>query len=364
MTATLAAPLTLTRGPAMRNRMMLAPLTNQQSHADGTLSDDEFHWLEMRSQGGFAVTMTCAAHVQPSGQGFPGQLGIWSDAHLPGLTRLAAAINANHSISSVQIQHSGMRATRDVIGEAPRAPYADAETGARALTTGEVEQLVEDFILAGLRAETAGFQGVELHGAHGYMLCEFLDTNNTQRSDRYGGSLENRSRILFEIINGLRARAGADFQIGVRLSPERFGIALNEAKALAQQVMTCGKVDYLDMSLWDVFKAPEGPADGETTYAGTSLIDHFTSLDRGRCRLGVAGKLTSAARAQSCLDRGADFVLIGRGAIVNHDFANGAAANLAFEADRLPVARAHLKAEGLGPAFIDYMAGWKGFVEN
>src|SRR6056297_2478769 len=85
-------PLTFARGPAMKNRFMLAPLTNSQSHADGRLSDDEFNWLLMRARGGFGLTMTCAAHVQAAGQGFPGQLGIFGDQHLPGLSRLAAAL--------------------------------------------------------------------------------------------------------------------------------------------------------------------------------------------------------------------------------------------------------------------------------
>ena len=88
----LSSPMTLSRGPAWRNRFMLAPLTNLQSHADGRLSDDEFHWLTMRAAGGFGQVMTCAAHVQRQGQGFPGQLGVFSDDHLPGLTRLAGAI--------------------------------------------------------------------------------------------------------------------------------------------------------------------------------------------------------------------------------------------------------------------------------
>src|ERR1700678_3526412 len=83
-------PLSFVRGPAMKNRFMLAPLTNTQSHADGTLSDEEFRWLTMRAEGGFGLTMTCAEHVQAHGQGFPGQLGIFSDAHIPNLTRLAS----------------------------------------------------------------------------------------------------------------------------------------------------------------------------------------------------------------------------------------------------------------------------------
>lgn len=354
----LADPLPLARGPAMRNRLMLAPLTNMQSHADGTLSDDEYRWLTMRAEGGFALTMTCAAHVQRGGQAFPGQLGIFDDKHIPGLARLARTINGFGSLSSVQLHHGGLRAMPDLSGEPRVAPWDDAASGARALTTGEVEALAEDFILAGLRAEAAGFHGVELHGAHGYLLCAFLDEGANQRTDRYGGNAENRARIFFEILDGLRTRANPAFQIGVRLSPERFGITLAESTALAARMLADPRIDYLDMSLWDSFKAPV-----EEAYAGTQLIDHFTALPRGACRLGVAGKIMTAATAQAALDRGADYVLIGRGAILHHDFAARAIADPGFTAAPRPVTRAHLEAEGLGPAFIDYMAtAWNNFV--
>ena len=230
-------PMTFRRGPAMKNRMMLAPLTNQQSHADGTLSDDEFKWLVKRAEGGFGLTMTCAAHVQRVGQGFPGQLGIWDDKHIPGLTRLAAAIKANGSRSSVQLHHAGLRSPKDLIGEAPVAPSDDAESGARALSLAEVERLRDDFIAAALRAENAGFDGVELHGAHGYILCAFNSPGTNRREDHYGGSPENRARLLSEIIDGVRARCRTDFTLGVRLSPERFGLKLGEQRDLAEKLL-------------------------------------------------------------------------------------------------------------------------------
>jgi 2,4-dienoyl-CoA reductase-like NADH-dependent reductase (Old Yellow Enzyme family) len=352
--------LTLPRGPAMANRFMLAPLTNWQSNADGSLADAEYHWLTMRARGGFAVTMTCAAHVQRGGQGFPGQLGVWSDAHLPGLQRLAAGIHAGGGGSSLQIQHSGRRSDPKLTGEQPVCPWDDAETGARALSTAEVEQLVEDFITAAVRAERAGFQGVELHGAHGYLLAQFLDAEHNQRSDRYGGSVENRCRVLHEIITGVRARTAPSFQLGLRLSPERFGITMPESLALATQVLAGGQLDYLDMSLWDCFKPPQDPA-----YADRPLIDHFAALPRGTTRLGVAGKIMDAATAQRCLEHGADFVLIGRGAMLHHDFARRALADPAFRCVERPVTRAYLEQEGLGPAFIGYVAStWKNFVSD
>jgi 2,4-dienoyl-CoA reductase-like NADH-dependent reductase (Old Yellow Enzyme family) len=350
-------PISFAHGPAMKNRFMLAPLTNCQSHPDGRLSDEEFDWLTYRATGGFGLVMTCAAHVQPSGQGFPGQLGIFSDDHLPGLTRLAAGIKAGGALSAVQLHHAGIRSPKDLIGQTPVGPSDDAEFGARALSLGEVEQLVEDFIAAAVRAERAGFDGVELHGAHGYILCAFQSPGTNQRTDRYGGSAENRARIVFEIIDGIRARTGPGFQLGFRLSPERFGLRFAEQRDLAGRLLADGRIDYLDLSLWDVFKAPV-----ETDYAHKPLIDWFTDLPRGETRVGVAGKLMSADDCRRALGHGADFVLLGRAAILNHDFPRRVAADPAFRATATPVSRAYLAAERLSPLFIDYMNNWKGFV--
>src|ERR1700755_2402963 len=111
-TAKLFEPMSFAHGPAMKNRFMLAPLTNLQSHPDGRLSDDEFRWLTYRAKGGFGLTMTCAAHVQAVGQGFPGQLGVFSDIHLEGLTRLATAIRAAGSLAAVQLHHAGNRSPK------------------------------------------------------------------------------------------------------------------------------------------------------------------------------------------------------------------------------------------------------------
>ena len=160
-------------GLSMPNRFMLAPMTNSQSHADGRLSDEEFHWLTMRAKGGFGITMTCAAHVQAIGQGFPGQLGIFADLHLEGHKRLAAAINAEGVLSVIQLHHAGLRSPSRLIGQAPVSPSGDEGMGARALSHAEVCQLRDDFIMAALRAQWAGYHGVEIHGAHGYVLTSF-----------------------------------------------------------------------------------------------------------------------------------------------------------------------------------------------
>lgn len=353
----LAAPLTLAHGPAMANRFALAPLTNMQSHDDGTLGDDEYDWLTKRAAGGFAMVLTCAAHVSAAGKAFHGQLGIWSDAHLPGLTRLVAGLTAPGALAAVQLHHGGRRAAES--GMQPVCPWDDAETGARALGTGEVEQVIEDFVAAAVRAERAGFSGAEVHAAHGYLVGQFLDGEHNHRTDGYGGSLEHRSRVLFAIIDGIRERCGPDFQLGVRISPERFGIKLAEAQRTAERIMQCGKVDYLDLSLWDCFKEPNEPA-----YAGRRLIDLFTGLPRAGCRLGVAGHLMDGPTTAACLEAGADFVMIGRGAILHHDFPRRVMADAAFAAVPRPVSRDYLRSEGVGPRFMDYLATWDGFVAD
>jgi 2,4-dienoyl-CoA reductase-like NADH-dependent reductase (Old Yellow Enzyme family) len=301
--------------------------------------------------------MTCAAHVQAVGQGFPGQLGVFGDQHVAGLTRLATAIKAEGSVAALQLHHAGNRSPKDLVGQ-PVCPSDDPETGARGLSTAEVEQLVEDFVAAAVRADRAGFDGVEIHGAHGYVLAQFLSPEVNRREDRYGGSVENRARIVFEIIDGVRNRCRPDFQLGLRLSPERFGLKLAEIVEVARRVMADGKIDYLDMSLWDVFKEPV-----EEAFKGRSLMSYFAELPRGQVRLGVAGKVTSPAIARQMLEGGADYVLIGRAAILHHDFPERARRDPDFTPVALPVTREYLANEGLGPAFVGYMSTWPGFVE-
>ncbi|MBV8592922.1 MAG: NADH:flavin oxidoreductase [Caulobacteraceae bacterium] len=351
-------PLTLTRGPTWRNRFMLAPLTNSQSLADGRLSEDEFRWLTYRAEGGFGLVMTCAAHVQRVGQGFPGQLGVFGDEHLEGLTRLADAIRADGAVSAVQLHHAGIRAPEALTGEAPHGPSDHADTGARALLEGEVEALVEDFVAAAVRAERAGFDGVELHGAHSYILCGFLSPELNRRTDRYGGSLENRARVLVEVIAGIRGRTRPDFQLGLRLSAERFGLRLAEQREVASWMMASGDLDYLDLSLWDVFGTPQEPE-----FADRPLIDWFTDLPRHGTRVGVAGKLMDGAAVRRVLEHGADFPILGRAAILHHDFPIRLRDDPGFASITTPIPAEHLAAERLSPAFIHYMSSaFKGFV--
>ena len=353
------SPVTFRHGPAMANRLMLAPLTNQQSNDDGTLSDDEHKWLTMRALGGFGLTMTCAASVQKIGRGFSGQLGAHDDVHIAGLTRLACDVKTAGSLAIVQLHHAGNRSPRDLIGADPVCPSDDAETGARAMSNDEVHEMIGAFVAAAVRCESAGFDGVELHGAHGYLLCQFLSSELNRRDDEFGGSLENRSRPLFAIIEGIRRECGPDFHLAVRLSPERFGMKIDEICDVYARLVAEGNVDMIDMSLWDCTKTAFDPS-----HSDRRLVDIFAGLDRRDVRLAVAGKLYAAADVRTVLEAGADIAAIGRAAVTNHDFPRGLRDADEFAMRPLPVSADVLRAEGLSDGFIGYMRNWKGFVAD
>ena len=301
--------------------------------------------------------MTCAAHVQAVGQGFPGQLGIFSDDHLEGLSKLASGIKSENSLAVVQLHHAGMRSPEDLIGQAPVCPSDHTDTNSVGLSSEGVKELIEDFICGAERAEKAGFDGVEIHGAHGYILAQFLSGSINQRQDEFGGCIENRMRPITEIIDGIRARCRPDFLLGLRLSPERFDVHLPDIVEVAKNVLSAGKIDFLDMSLWDSFKEPEDQA-----FKGRTLLSYFTELKRGNVALGIAGKLRNPKEVNQAMAADIDFVMLGRAAILHHDFPRQMKIDPNFTPIKNPVSADHLRKEGLGEAFITYMSGWKGFV--
>ena len=186
-------------GHVVRNRSVLAAMTNKQSHADGTLSDEEINWLVKRAEGGFGIITTAATHVVPEGQGWDGEMGVWGDHQLPGLTRMADEIETWRDILGTDFPRWNALSPAPHIGPTRLRkvnPTNDSENGeTRALEESEIEDLIDAFAMAAARCEKAGFDGVEIHGAHGYLICQFLGTETNRRDDRWGGSLENRARF-------------------------------------------------------------------------------------------------------------------------------------------------------------------------
>ncbi|WP_440067045.1 NADH:flavin oxidoreductase [Tenacibaculum discolor] len=352
-------PLQFSCGATMKNKFMLAPMTNTQSFENGQLSDEEFHWLTMRAEGQFGMVMTCASHVQENGKGFPGQLGIFSDEQIPGHTKLTKSIKSYGSLAVIQLHHAGMRSPSELIDGLPVCPSKNEKHNARELSLDEIYELKNNFVKAANRAKKCGYDGVEVHGAHGYILTQFLSSEINKRTDQYGGSLVNRSRLLFEIINEIRSTCGADFLIGVRLSPERFGMDILEIKEICKRLVTENKIDFIDLSLWDVFKYPE-----QKDFQNKTLLEHFTELDYKNVLVTVAGKINSSENVTKILNTGIDFVCIGRSGILHHDFPVQVIKDPSFKSIETPVSKDYLINEGLSDTFINYMRRWPNFVKD
>lgn len=359
----LSSPLRLRNGALVRNRVWLAPMTNQQSHLDGSLSDAEQRWLEMRADGGFGVVETCASHVARDGQAWEGELGIFDDALLPGLTRLASSLRARGAMSLVQLFHGGVRASSKLTGEQVWSASTWTEDtpnfeAPRAGTEDDILRTIAAFADAARRAERAGFDGVELHGAHGYLLCQFLSVTMNRRDDRWGGAaFEDRARLLRESVRAVRAVVSKGFVVGVRISPEDFGNArgldLDESLELAKWLVADG-IDFLHLSLWDAARNTVKRPD-------VHAVPLFRAVVSPEVPLVVAGTVWTREEGESVLARGADAIALGRSAIANPDWPLRIA-EPAWEPRRPPLTRAELGARGLSPAFAEYMTRWKGFV--
>ena len=349
-------PLTLLHGSPMRNRFMLAPLTNQQSEFNGKASEYDQFWMQQLSQGGYSLIQTCATHVEAKGIAFARQLGIFSDEHLPGLTQIATTIREGGALSAVQLHHAGHRAN-PLLGGIPSPASSFTVPGVNAISTEEVERIRDSFITAAKRAEQAGFDGVAVHGAFGWILSEFMSPYLNDRTDKYGGSLENRARLTIEVIEGIRKACGPDFQIGWRLSIERYGLVLEELREITAEILDKEMIDYLDLALWDSAQIVQ-----EGSFRGKTMLSVFTELPRKGVRLGVAGKIMTAQRAGELLGEGADFVLIARAGILQRDFPLQVEANPFYESPKTPVPAEYLRQRGLSERFINHLRGWQTFV--
>ena len=352
----LFAPLELRKGIIAKNRVWLAPLTNQQSHHDGTLGDDELAFLAARAEGGFGLIETCAAYVANDGKAWPGELGVHDNAMGPGLTRLAARMHEAGGLAQVQLFHGGLRAVPEVSGQPAwsASAYSDATLSARAATNDDIASVIDAFAAAAQRCARAGFDSVELHGAHGYLLSQFLSTSYNQRTDQWGGSLANRARLIREVTRAVKA-AAPTLVLGVRLSPEDFGQAkgldLDETLQVAQWLVEDG-MNLLHLSLWQSALNTTKRPDAHATTLFRSAVGPAT-------RIVVAGKIWTLAEGEAQLEHGADAIALGRAAIANPDWPQRAVLGTIKYP---PLTAAELQQRGLSATFISYMTKFKGFV--
>ncbi|WP_167737358.1 oxidoreductase [Sphingomonas parva] len=341
-------PLRLASGHVLRNRLMFAPLTTQQSLADGRVSREDRHWLAMRAQGGFGLVLTAAAAVTADSRAFRGQYGTYSDAFLPGMTGLAHAVKRHGAIALVQLQHGGGRSLRTAGGALAPSPTP----AARAANRGDLAEVIDAFASGAERSVRAGFHGVQVHAAYGFLLAQFLDPQANRRTDAYGGSLDNRARLLREVLAAIRTRTPSA-ALSVRLNFRDRGLRPDEMLALAGELLVDGAVDHLDLVV-------EHPAVFEEMEAARPTW--LRTLNRRRGVLGLTGGFSSARSIEAALESGADLVGIGTAAVLHPDLPKQLLAHPGFRSRTLPATADYLAERGVSPPFLDYLADWPGFV--
>jgi 2,4-dienoyl-CoA reductase-like NADH-dependent reductase (Old Yellow Enzyme family) len=366
-TATLRQPLTLRCGQALKNRLALAPLTNTQSDDDGTLGAIEARWLTRRARGGFGLVETCAAFVDFGGKGFDGQLGVHDDVHAAATAGLARDIAAAAACGVVQLVHGGARAPSRLTGRQPVAPSAFLEESPgfeapRALSADEIVAVRDAFIAAAVRVQRAGFDGVELHAAHGYLLSQFLSRTMNTRDDVWGGDLEGRLRLLVEIARGVRAACGPAFVVGVRLSPEDRGFArgidLDDSLEAARRVAADdgGAVDFVHISLWDGRAMTKKRPDQHPARLFRDALPSSVAVV-------AAGGVWTVDDAHALMGHGADVVAVGRAAILDPDWVQHVVVE-GRDPVRGPLTPAQLEAVDVSPGFVQYLRRFPGVVAD
>jgi 2,4-dienoyl-CoA reductase-like NADH-dependent reductase (Old Yellow Enzyme family) len=325
MADSLFSPLTL-RGITLANRIVVSPMC-EYSSADGFANDWHLVHLGSRAVGGAALVFTEAAAVVPEGRISPRDLGIWKDEHIQPLARLTSFIREHGSVPGMQLAHAGRKASTAVPWEggepigvaqggwspilAPSAiPFAEGYQTPAALDTAGIRRVVTAFADAARRALEAGFQIIELHGAHGYLINEFLSPFSNTRTDEYGGSFENRTRILREIIDAVRVVWPERLPIFLRISATEWtegGWDIEHSIELARMVAPLG-VDLIDCSSGGNIpkvRIPIGP--------GYQVpLAERVRRDSG-VLTGAVGLITSAPQADEIIRSGkADVVLLAR----------------------------------------------------
>jgi len=349
-------------GLTTSNRTVLAAMTNKQSHADGRVSEDEIRWLEARSKGGFGIVTTAATHVLEDGQGWEGEFGTWSDHHLDGLRRLASSIKRHGAIGLAQLFHGGMRAPEHLTGHQPKSASINSlgvgKGNSRTMTEEEIHEAIEAFGKAAERCEQAGFHGVELHGAHGYLIAQFLGAGTNKRTDAWGGDQTARTQFLEAIVKEVRKRTTPNFLVGVRLSPELDSCGMSLEDSL-HTLHLCGSMalDFLHVSCWDIDKT--GVFNGEERPFTSIFREHLPSA----MPLMTTGGIWTGDDAKKAMHQGGDFVGVARAGIAHPSWPAYLAAG-SEEPSRPPFTEEWLSEASLNATFIAYMRRWDGFVSD
>jgi 2,4-dienoyl-CoA reductase-like NADH-dependent reductase (Old Yellow Enzyme family)/siroheme synthase (precorrin-2 oxidase/ferrochelatase) len=321
------------------NRLVLASMDDNMADREGRVTDQKIAWFRRKAQGGVGWIQTGYTYVTRRGRGCTYfQMGIYDDALVPGLRKLTDAVHEYDVRIGIQIAHAGRQTTHHYLnGLQPEAPSPVpepllGETPAE-LTQERIAEIIDEFARGAVRGREAGFDLVEIHGAHGYLQHSFVSPLSNLRTDEYGGSLENRARFCVETVRALRAALGSDFTLGYRISCDEFvegGFTIEDVCRVVPMLEDAG-IDYINVSggSYESVKmmiAPMGVGPGQ--------LEPYAARVKQVARVPVlsSGRYNSPELAERVLESGsADFVVVGRALIADPDFPNKARAGRAAD---------------------------------
>jgi 2,4-dienoyl-CoA reductase-like NADH-dependent reductase (Old Yellow Enzyme family) len=303
----------------LKNRIVFPPVVCfHYAGSDGIVVDRNVAHYTARAEGGPGTIITEATAVWKEGRLAPFQLGIWSDDHIPGLSRIAGTVKRNNVLSLIQIHHAGLISPESVT-TTPGGPSPDEKReGSRSLSVDEIHWIRDAFIAGALRAKKAGFDGVELHGAHGYLLSQFASSFFNKREDEYGGDFNRRMKLATEVIKGIRAVCGNGFIIGYRLGAN--APALEDGIEIAKHLESVG-IDILHVSHGgSLLNLPRTPKDFEFNwiiYSGMVIKTHV------KTPVIAVNEIKTAERASWLVENEkTDFVALARPQMADPSWAN------------------------------------------
>ncbi|MEH7374667.1 NADH-dependent flavin oxidoreductase [Neobacillus drentensis] len=318
--------LTFKNGITIKNRVVMAPMTTWSSNDDYTVSDQEVNYYKKRVHG-VGLVITGCTHVQPNGIGFTHEFAAYDDKFIPSLRKLAEAAKSGGAPALLQIFHAGNKALPSLTPNSDVVSSSAVETEAtafapsvlpRELSNDEILKVIHAFGETTRRAIEAGFDGVEVHGAHGFLLQNFFSPFFNRREDEWGGSLENRLRfplaVIQEIKKVIKNHATKPFIFGYRISPEeQGGYGMEDAYELIDRLVE-QDLDYIHVSLDDVSSRPRGIEDGKTR------LELILEQVNGRVPVMAAGSMVTADDIASALDKGLSLAAVGHTLLMNPDW--------------------------------------------
>ncbi|MDI2097394.1 FAD-dependent oxidoreductase [Ruicaihuangia caeni] len=305
-----------------RHRLMVAPMEKSMAHPDGSLSERYIEYVAERVRGGASLINLESTYVDEGGRGNPYQVGSHHDGVIPQLRRLADLVHAGGGQLSLELHHGGRQSSSSASGRQAIAPSAIASRamgpGAtpREMTLEDIHDVERAYRSAARRCLEAGVDMITLHGAHGYLLGQFLSPQSNRRADEYGGSLENRARFPLQILEAVREVVGADYPIAYRISAVEYvdgGLELDESVEFSRMLKDAG-IDMIDVaggtyeSMSVIFQGADAPRGGFLPQAAA------IKAAVGELPVGVAQKLSDPVVAeQAMLEYGIDYITIARG---------------------------------------------------